>query len=179
MDVSEPVRSLAWEFQMKDQIARYFQAEKFESALFVLAAAAAIAISILLINSASEYRWIAVPLIAIALIQIVVGGTVLARTNRQVDRLTNQLDTDPLDYRAQELQRMDRVQRNFKLYEAIEITLLLGGIALSYFMRSRIDWYAVGIGFIAQSALMLVFDLVAAHRAEVYVDHIRRLVSAA
>jgi hypothetical protein len=37
-------------------------------------------------------------------------------------------------------------------------------------------WYSVGIGCIAQAALMLVFDLVAEHRAEVYVEHIRRLV---
>ncbi len=176
MDVAEPVKTLAWEFQMKDQLVRYFQAEKAESALFLLAAAAAVAISLVLVNSANEYRWMAAPLIAIALIQATVGGAVLLRTNQQVLRLTDQLDTDPQDYRTQELARMETVQRNFKLYRVIEIALLFGGIALTYLLRARMGWYAVGIGCIAQASLMLVFDLVAEHRADVYVEHIRRLV---
>jgi len=176
MDAAEPVKNLAWEFQMKDQLVRYFQAEKAESALFVLAAVAAVAISLVLINSANEYRWIAAPLIAIALIQATVGGAVLLRTNQQVERLTNQLDSDPQDYRAQELARMDAVERNFRLYKIAEISVLAIGIALTYAMRARLGWYSVGIGCIAQAALMLVFDLVAEHRADVYVEHIRRLV---
>jgi len=176
MDVAEPVKNLAWEFQMKDQLVRYFQAEKAESALFLLAAAAAVVISLVLINSANEYRWMAAPLLAIALLQGVVGGTVLLRTNQQVLRLTDQLDTDPLDYRAAELARMERVARDFRIYKTLEIAVLLGGLVLTYALRSRIDWYAVGVGCIAQGALMLVFDLVAEHRADVYVEHIRRLV---
>jgi len=176
MDVAEPVKTLAWEFQMKDQLVRYFQAEKAESALFLLAAAAAVAISLVLINSANEYRWMAAPLIAIALIQGTVGGAVLLRTNHQVLRLTDQLDSDPQDFRAQELARMSSVQRNFRLYRMGEIAVLLAGIALTYTLRARLDWYAVGIGCIAQGALMLVFDLVAEHRAATYVEHIVRLV---
>jgi len=176
MDAAEPVKTLAWEFQMKDQLVRYFQAEKAESALFLLAAAAAVVISLVLINSANEYRWMAAPLLAIALLQGVVGGTVLLRTNQQVLRLTDQLDTDPLDYRAAELARMERVARDFRIYKTLEIAVLLGGLVLTYALRSRIDWYAVGVGCIAQGALMLVFDLVAEHRADVYVEHIRRLV---
>lgn len=176
MDVIEPVKSLAWEFQMKDEMVRYFQAEKAESALFVLAAAAAVAVSLMLVNSASEYRWMAAPLLTIALIQVTVGGTVLMRTNSQVVRLTDQLDSDPQDYRAEELRRMDAVGRGFRLYKVIEIALLAAGIVLTYALRGRMSWYSIGIGCIAQSALMLVFDLVAEHRADVYVDHIRRLV---
>ena len=176
MEMSTPVKTLAWEFQMKDQLVRYFQAEKAESALFVLAAVAAVVISLVLINSANEYRWIAAPLIVVALIQATVGSAVMLRTNRQVARLTDQLDSDPLDYRSQELARMDTVQRNFRLYKMAEIALLAAGILITYTLRARIGWYAVGIGCIAQSALMLVFDLVAEHRADVYVEHIRRLV---
>lgn len=172
------MKTLAWELQMKDQIVRYFQAEKSESVLFVLAAALAVLISIFLLNSASEYRWMAAPLLVIAVLQAVVGGTVLLRTNQQVSRLTDQLDSDPLDYRAQELARMARVQANFRLYKAIEVALVLGGVALTHLLRSRMSWYSIGVGCIAQGALMLVFDLVAEHRAEVYVDHIQRLVSA-
>jgi hypothetical protein len=176
MDAAEPVKTLAWEFQMKDQLVRYFQGEKAESALFVFAAVAAVVISLVLINSANEYRWIAAPLIAIALLQATVGGAVLLRTNRQVTRLTDQLDSDPLDYRAQELARMEAVQRNFRLYKIAEIALLAVGIALTYALRARIGWYSVGVGCIAQASLMLVFDLLAEHRAEVYVEHIQRLV---
>lgn len=174
----EMTKSLAWEFQMKDQLVRYFQAEKAESALFLLAAAAAIAISLVLVNSANEYRWMAAPLVAIALVQGVVGATVLLRTNQQVARLTDQIDTDPQDFRAQELARMATVERNFRLYKLVEIALLGAGIALTYALRAKMSWYAIGVGCIAQGGLMLVFDLVAEHRADVYVEHIRRLVQA-
>lgn len=177
METSPPMKTLAWELQMKDQIVRYFQAEKSESVLFVLAAVLAVLISIFLVNSANEYRWMAAPLLAIALLQAVVGGTVLLRTNQQVSRLTDQVDSDPLDYRAQELARMAAVQTNFRLYKAIEVAVLLGGIALTYALRSKMSWYSIGIGCIAQGALMLVFDLIAEHRAGVYVEHIQRLVS--
>lgn len=176
MDVAEPVKTLAWEFQMKDQLVRYFQGEKAESVLFLLAAAAALVISMVLVNSADEYRWIAAPLLLVAALQTVVGTTVLLRTNRQVVRLTEQLDSDPQDYRAEELRRMEGVRRGFTLYKALEIAVLLAGIGLTLAFRGRVALYAVGIGCIAQGALMLVFDLVAEHRADVYVEHIRRLV---
>lgn len=176
MDVSQPVKTLAWEFQMKDELVRYFQAEKAESALFLLAAAAAIAISLVLVNSASDYRWAAAPLVAVALVQLAVGATVLLRTNAQVQRLTDQIDTDPQDYRGQELTRLAAVTRGFRWYKAVEIVVLLGGVALTYAFAGRMSWYGVGVGCIAQGALMLVFDLIAEHRADVYIEHIRRLV---
>ncbi|MEK7671640.1 MAG: hypothetical protein AAB344_05400, partial [Bacteroidota bacterium] len=73
---------------MAETILNYFTAEKNESLLFMLLGVAAIAISIYFWMSGNPYKGMMYPLVAIALIQIVVGGTVYFRTDDQVRILT-------------------------------------------------------------------------------------------
>ena len=70
---------------------------------------------------------------------------------------------------------MNKVMRSFHLYKVVEIAILAAGIVMTFAFRSRDGLYAAGIGCILQGALMLVFDLFAEHRAQVYIDHIQRL----
>lgn len=156
---------------------RYFAAEKGESALFLLIGIAALAASILLWRGGGDYRGMLYPLAAIGLIQIVVGGTVFFRTDSQVEALRRQLASDPVALRAAELPRMRTVMTSFKVYKAIEIGLLLTGIALS-FLRDRNLLYAIAVGLILQSSIMLVLDLFAEHRGERYIEAIQSLPEA-
>lgn len=165
--------------EMHAGLITYFSGEKRESLLFLLVGAAAIAASVILWKAASPYRGMTYPLIAIALIQLVVGGTVYVRTDGQVRALHKQLAGDPPAYAAAELSRMATVQRSFKIYKGIEIALLALGIAGSFVFRERETLYAASIGLILQSALMLALDLVAERRADVYVERIRTLVDGA
>jgi hypothetical protein len=118
----------------------------------------------------------AYPLVAIALIQIVVGSTVYFRTDAQMLGLHSQLAADPGAYRAAELPRMETVRRSFNLYKGIELALLVLGIAGYFFFRERQTLFAVSLGLMLQAALMLALDLVAERQADVYMNHIRRLV---
>ena len=156
-------------------IITYFKAEKRESLLFMALGFAAIAASVYLWRTGSPWRGMAYPLIAIALIQIVVGSTVYFRTDAQVLGLHRLLASDPGAYRAAELPRMETVRRSFNLYKGIEIALLVLGVAGYFFFRERQTLFAVSLGLMLQSALMLALDLVAERRADVYMDHVRRL----
>lgn len=161
--------------EMHAAIITYFTAEKRESLLFLMAGAAAIAASIYLWAAGSPHRAMGWPLTAVALIQIVVGWTVYARTDGQMKDLHTLLAKDRTAYAAAEVPRMETVQRSFRVYKAIEIVLLAAGLAGAFFLKDRAALHAASVGLALQAGLMLVFDLYAESRAGVYVEQIRRL----
>lgn len=122
---------------MQDQMVRYFAAEKAESWLFILAGVVAVGVSAWLLRTGSGYRGMAYPLIAVGLIQLVVGGTVAFRTDAQVAALVQQLAASPATFQTAELPRMAVVMRNFELYKLVEISLVLIGVGLTYFFRQK------------------------------------------
>jgi hypothetical protein len=158
-------------------IITYFSAEKRESLLFLMAGAAAIGASGYLWITGSPHRAMAWPLTAIALIQIAVGWTVYARTDRQVKDLHTLLAKDRTAYAAAEIQRMETVQKSFRIYKAIEIALLAVGLAGIFLFQDRVELHAIASGLVLQAGLMLVFDLYAESRAEVYLERIRPISS--
>lgn len=163
--------------EMHAAIITYFSAEKRESLLFMLVGIAALAVSIFLWRTASPWRGMGYPLVAIALIQLVVGGAVYFRTDAQVLGLHKQLAAEPAAYRAAELPRMEKVRKSFGVYKTIEIILLVLGLVGFFVFHGRQTLVAIACGLIVQSALMLILDLVAERRADVYIEQIRRLVS--
>ncbi|HEX2569772.1 MAG TPA: hypothetical protein VH877_09460 [Polyangia bacterium] len=160
---------------MHDELVRYFSAEKSESLLFLLAGVGALVASALLVRNGSPYRGMAIPLVIVGLIQVVVGASVYLRTDAQVATLTGLFDGTPTEFQRAELARMAVVMRSFQIYKAIEIVILLGGIVLALLYPHRERLYAAGIGCILQGSLMLVLDLFAEKRGQIYIDAIRRL----
>lgn len=68
-----------------------------------------------------------------------------------------------------EIARMTKVNRSFKVIEAIEVVVILVGVLLALFFRSRnLALASVGMGLFLQAAVLLAFDLFAEHRAIVY-----------
>ena len=160
-------------FTMEEQMLRYFDGERTGSVLFLVIAAVAILVSVHLLANESDYRFVAAPLLVIAALQLVTGASVFLRTPKQVTRLAVQLDDQPEAFRAAELPRMERVERNFRILKVVEIVLLVAGIALTYFFRDNLGLFSVGLGLIAQGAASLVLDLVAERRAEQYLEVLR------
>lgn len=172
--------------EMHIRLIRYFETEKSESALFLLAGGAAIVASFFLWRSGGAWKldlrpmiW---PLLGIAAIQLGVGGTVYTRTDAQVTDLTAKLERSPADFAAEETARMTTVMKSFRLYRWIEIALIVSGAALAFFFRQRPDWAvwagwpAVGAGLMLQATVMLAFDFYAERRGEIYLEAIRRLL---
>lgn len=163
--------------EMHAAVISYFSGEKRESLLFLIAGGAAIAVSVWFWMARSPQRAMGWPLAAVALIQLVVGWTVYSRTDRQARDLHTLLAKDPPAFAGAEIPRMEAVRKSFRIYKAIEIALLVAGLAGMLFLRARPGFYWASLGLALQAALMLVFDLIAERRADVYVEQIRRLIS--
>ena len=157
-------------------IKSYFAAEKSESLLFLILGLASILFSVYGWVKWNEafYKGIAIPMILIACIQVVVGGTVYFRTDRQLETLTELYHTDRKEFRNQEIPRMDVVMKNFSIYKKIEIAFVLIGILLIVTMRDRAFWLGVGVGMLMQGAVMLTLDIFAEQRGEKYRSEIKR-----
>jgi hypothetical protein len=156
-------------------IIRYFTAEKRESLLFMLVGMAAVVAAIFLWRTGSSFRGMGYPLVAIGLIQIVVGGTVYFRTDAQRLGLHKQLASEPRAYVAAETPRMAKVQHGFVVYRWVEISLLALSVLGFFLLRGRQTLWASSLGLMLQSAVMLAMDFFAERRAEVYVERIRGL----
>ena len=109
---------------MEQTLISYFAAEKTEALVFIFIGNAALITSVLLLKFMPTLRGMIAPLALIAVIQLVVGGTVATRTEEQVAALRSQLTSAPAEFKAAEAARMQRVMDNFGLYKQIEVALL-------------------------------------------------------
>ncbi len=162
--------------EMHVALISYFSGEKRESLFFLMVGGAAIGSSIFLWLTGSPQRAMGYSLVAVALIQLIVGWTVFSRTDRQVKDLHALLAKDPGAYAKAEIPRMQTVRRSFLIYKGIEILLLAAGAVGMLLWRDRPALHAASLGLALQASLMLVFDLMAERRADVYVDQIRRMI---
>jgi hypothetical protein len=159
----------------KADIEKYFIAEKQESLLFVIIGVAAIIIALIGLFYWKTQFWkgASIPLILIALIQIIVGYAVYARTDKQRTDIVYAFDMDPSKLQNEELPRMKEVNKNFVTYRWTEIILIVAGIALALVYKSNPDkQFIVGIGVVLalQAILMLSADYIAEKRADIYTD---------
>lgn len=162
----------------KTDIEKYFIAEKQESLLFVILGITAISVALigLFYWKTPFWKGAAIPLILIALIQIIVGYTVFARSDKQRTDMVHTFETDPSKLQEQELPRMEEVNKNFITYRWTEIILLVAGIALAFVYNSNPDKQlivGIGVALAIQAALMLGADMMAEKRAQQYTTGIK------
>jgi hypothetical protein len=146
----------------------YFGAEKLAALLFIAVGAVAIAWALVLLRRRSRLRGMAWPLIAVALIQLGVGGTVYLRSDAQIARLQQQAREAPAEFKRSEAARMRAVIASFELYRRIQIGLLALGMAIVVLLRNREFWFAFGLGLVLQAFAMLALDHFAEARAHTY-----------
>lgn len=165
----------------KTDIEKYFIAEKQESLLFLGIGIAAIIVALLgiFIWKTQFWKGASIPLILIAVLQIIVGFTVYNRSDADRIRVVYALDMNPDELKQNELPRMEKVNNNFVLYRYVEIALLLAGIVIAVLYRNDMDkqfLFGVAVALIIQSALMLGADYFAEKRALVYTTQLKATV---
>ena len=161
----------------------YFRAERDEAIVFVAVGVLAIAAAAWLWTRVPRWRGAALPLAAIAAIQLVVGATVWQRTDAQVAALTARFAADRAAFKREEGARMLAVNRNFRIYKGIEVALIVVAVALLLASRRRGSaadgrrafWRAFGAGLALQAGLMLTLDLFAEARGAAYAARIESL----
>ena len=158
-------------------IEAYFRGEKAESLLFLAIGIAAIAFAVFAWLKWNEpfVKGMAVPLIVIGLIQMTVGGTVFARTDKQVSALNTQMAQDTRAYRDAELPRMEKVMKSFTAIKWTEIVFVLTGIGLLMLTSTDGFWKGLGLGLMLQGSVLLTLDVFAEKRGAEYITAVEQL----
>jgi hypothetical protein len=147
----------------------YFTAEKQAAVVIGILGVISCVFAAYLWFSKSSFKAMAWPLVIIGAAQLAIGIGLFIRTDPQINRLQEGLQTNPKGTVAPELSRMEKVNRSFKIIEMIEVLFIIAGICMALFLLSRnLTWASVGMGLFVQAAVVLVFDLFAEHRALVY-----------
>jgi len=158
-------------------IVDYFKGEKQESFFFISAGLVAMALAYYGFIEAEDtlYFGAAVPLAGIGLIELIVGFSVASKTDKQIKELLEIRESSPSTFKNDELERMEDVMKNFKIFRTIEQVLFIVGLLLMVLgLTDQISryWAGVGIGLMLQSSVMLFLDLFAELRGR---EYIRRL----
>ncbi|MBK7720521.1 MAG: hypothetical protein IPJ36_18740 [Simplicispira sp.] len=132
----------------------------------------AIGISIWLWMNGHRLKSMAYPLVAIALMQMVVGGSVYLRTDTQLSTLSVQLKANPAALKAEETPRMQTVMKNFSIYKAVEMVLLIVGVGMIAFLQRQDMAAGIGVGLVLQAAFTLTLDIFAEARGADYLSAI-------
>jgi hypothetical protein len=165
----------------KNDIEKYFAAEKSESGLFIVMGIAAVLMALFFFFycKSNWYKGAAIPLIVVGLMHLVVGSVVYSRSDK--DRLRNvyAYDMNPGELQIKEIPRMEKVNKNFVIYRYIEIALLLSGLGLFFYFKSYTDksfWVGLGVALALEAAVSLSADYFAEKRAKVYTRQLKEFV---
>jgi tRNA uridine 5-carbamoylmethylation protein Kti12 len=92
-----------------EQITKYFNAEKYESLLFILVGVVTISFATYFLIKLKRpfYNGIAYPLIAIALIQLTVGCSVYFRSPKDIERVIEIIQSNKTKIQTEEISRME------------------------------------------------------------------------
>ncbi len=160
-------------------IQEYFTTEKQESLLFIMVGTIAIGIGIYFLLKIKQpyFNGMAYSFMAIALIQLTVGISVYGRSPKDIERVTEIVQTDSTRIQTEEMPRMKTVMKNFVIYRWVEIALLLLGVILFFMAPAQTLWKGVGLGLAIQAGLMLLLDYFAEKRGAEYLKYLFRLVN--
>ncbi len=160
-----------------EQISKYFNAEKYESVLFVLVGVVAVLLSTYFLLKVRQpfYNGIAYPLVAVALIQLIVGTSVFFRSPKDILRVTQMVQTERAKIQTEEIPRMKVVMKNFVLYRGIEIALMLIGLLLFFYFEPSTVLKGIGLGLFIQASFMLFLDYFAESRGKIYLTFLENL----
>jgi len=149
-------------------IERYFAAERGEAKVGILLVAGFVAIALFGLSLDAPYgAGLAIPNALLSPVLAFVVGFVYLRAPKDVARATRSVIADPAGLAKDEIPRMRKVVRNFRVYRAIEIGMLVLGAILLVASASPF-LHGIGAGLVELGAVFLVFDGIADRRAKRY-----------
>ena len=121
-------------------IYRYFTGEKQESLLFLIVGIVAVLLALVcwffIKSNPNFFKGAAIPLLAIGLIQMVVGYSVYSQTDKQRKDIAYNIGMEPVNYiKHTELPRMKTVMKNFVIYRWVEIAFIITGLVLIFLFQ--------------------------------------------
>jgi hypothetical protein len=155
-----------------ETISTYFNAERAESVVFIVAALLALAASVwcLLVLKQSFYFGMAISLATIAALQLIVGVTIYQRSPQDTARVQQMIQLEPDRLQSQEVPRMRVVMHNFKIYLGVELTLLILSLFAMTLVTPGSLAQGLALGMALQAAFTAVLDLIATLRGGAYLS---------
>lgn len=159
-------------------IIKYFHGEKAESYIFMMIGVVALAMALYFLFALKTSFWkgVAVPFILVALLEFVVGYTIVTRSPKDIARVETYLQEAPKSIKTIEIPRMEKVMKNFVVYRYVEIALIILGIVLMYSSMQDTFWRGLGLGLFMQASIVLCLDFFAERRGHSYVLYLQELI---
>jgi hypothetical protein len=156
---------------VREIIETYFQGEKSEAVLIMLAGAGCLALALWLWFVVREpfARGLAAALLLTAVIGLGVGGGVYLRTDTQVSQLRELQQQKPEQFAAEEGPRIRQVVKSFGLYRLGYAAAVLLAL-LFVFVLGRPVHHGLAVGLLVLAALGFTIDYYAEARAARYLQ---------
>lgn len=157
----------------KTDIEKYFLAEK-QGALMVLiigAIAILIALIFFFVFKSNLFKGAAIPLIALGIMECVVGYSIHKRSDEERVKLVYAYDMNPQQLKTEELPRLQELNKRFVIYQAVEVGFVMAGIILMLLyngISERSFWVGFGLCLVIQGVLLFGIETMAAQRTKEY-----------
>jgi hypothetical protein len=155
----------------------YFRGERAEALWFIVpVGVASLAFATVVFRTQRDgFMWgVGTPFVVLGLVMLVVGMSVGLRTAGQVDGLTTLYQRDVAGLVAQELPRMEQVNRAWPIYLGTWVTFLVLGVGLRFGLHA--DWaQGLGIALAFFGGVGLMIDGFAERRARPYTAALEQL----
>ena len=161
-----------------NSVVKYFNGEKAESYLFILIGVIAFAMALyfFFVLKTSFWKGVAIPFIIVALLEFIVGYTIVTRSSKDIIRVQTYIANEPQKIQIDEIPRMEKVLSNFVIYRYVEIALIILGIVLMYSSMNDTFWRGIGLGLFIQASIVLSLDFFAERRGHHYIVYLQELV---
>lgn len=159
-------------------VVKYFNGEKAESYIFILIGVIALAMALYFIFALKSSFWkgVAIPFIIVALLEFIVGYTIVTRSPKDITRVETFIQKEQQSIKKIEIPRMEKVLSNFVIYRYVEIALIILGIVLMYSSMNDTFWRGIGLGLFIQASIVLCLDFFAERRGHIYIVYLQELV---
>jgi hypothetical protein len=152
------------------ELTAYFTAEKQGGVLLVALAVASFALAGYLFATKSLFSAMAWPVLVLGGVELVIGISVASRATAQIAEIEAGLQATRTVTITTEIERMARVNGTFALITKVEIALIALSVLFLIVQPAPATLGSMGLGILLQSAILLVFDTFAHHRAVRYVE---------
>jgi hypothetical protein len=152
------------------ELTAYFTAEKQGGLLLVALAVASLALAGYLFATKSLFSAMAWPVLVLGGVELVIGLSVASRASAQIAEIEAGLQATRTVTITTEVERMARVNGTFTAIKKVEIALIALSVLFLIVQPAPATLGSMGLGILLQSAILLVFDTFAHHRALRYVE---------
>lgn len=162
---------------MQAEMTRYFDGERRGGVWLMAIGAPMLAGGAALFAAPGDFaRGLGGTVLAFGALELAAGAIFYGNSRSRVPRFTRDIVERPGAYQVAERKRMDGVNGQMRLLEAVEISLILAGGAMASAgaLQGQDALAGVGTGLALHAAVLLVYDQLAARRALRYTDALLR-----